>query len=205
MSLLLTIGPEYRGGMFLYHNAEKSADLFESIIVSKIKKESLEIIRLRGTECSANNIINTITSISDRKNIKRIYIYYSGHGDHHGNKEFWQTNSGNIDQIKIAELINILNPLVIVISDCCSSEHLVNSNFVKHSYISLGATLDNQDAMMTGEGGLFTLKIFEIINELDINFTFKELFDKITENRIEVETFSIKFSSDQILDEKFFI
>ena len=200
---VLTIGPEYRGNLFLYHNAEKSADLFESVVSSKFQ---CNLIRLRGQESNANNIIKEISNLSkiSSEECNRIIIYYSGHGNIAGNKEYWETLRGNIDQIKIAELINSLKPLVIVISDSCDSEHMVNAHFINHPYISLGATKQGQDAMMTGDGGLFTIELTRMINELNIDFTFDDLFHKIFDDKIEIETFSIRFSSHDILDEKFF-
>ena len=200
---ILTIGPEYNGGMYLYHTAERSADLFESVMNSKFECNT---IRLRGLQSTSSNIINTISNLSNltEDDCERIIIYYSGHGNHTGNKEYWQTASGNVDQIRISQLLNNLKPLVIVISDSCSSEHLVNSQFIKHPYISLGATMDNEDAIMTCEGGLFTLELTKIINEFKSNFTFDELIKKIVEHRIEVETFSIKFSSDDLIHKMFF-
>lgn len=201
MSLLLTIGPEYRGGMFLYHNAEKSADLFEKMILSKIECET---IKLRGSNSTATNIVSTITELSKRNDLKRIFIYYSGHGDHCGNKEHWQTSSGNVDQIKMAQLINNLKPLVVVISDSCSSEHMINTKFATHPYVSIGATKDYEDAMMTGDGGLFTLFMKECFDELDSNFTFIDLVDKLQSKKIEVEHFSILSSDVSLLNEKFF-
>lgn len=205
--VLITIGPEYNGGMFLYHTAEKSADIFESVIKSKCdsKNYQCKIISLRGSNANANNIINTISSLSNlnETDCKRIIIFYSGHGNSASNKEYWQTPNGNVDQIKISQLINELKPLVIIISDSCSSEHMVNSKFIKNPYISLGATMDDQDAMMSGDGGLFTLELCKIINGIDPNFTFADLFYKIFDNKIDIETFSIKYSSDKLLDEKF--
>ena len=85
MSLLLTIGPEYTDSMFLYHNAEKSADLFERTILSKT---SCEVIRLRGNESTADNIIKTISNLSIRTDLHKIIIYYSGHGNNCGDKEY---------------------------------------------------------------------------------------------------------------------
>ena len=200
---LVTIGPEYDKSMFLYHDAEISADLFEKVITTKYPCNS---IRLRGHESTAENIIKTISSLSSltESDCERIIIYYSGHGNIAGKKEYWQTPSGNVDQIKIAELINTLKPLVIIISDSCDSEHMVNANFIRHQYISLGATKQNQDALMSGDGGLFTLELTRIIGDLHEDFTFSELFDKIFDDKIEVESFSVGFSSSDIFTMKFF-
>ena len=200
---VLTIGPEYRGGMYLYHSAEKSADLFEKVISSKFP---CNMIKLRGSNSTSANIIKTISSLSklSENDCERIIIYYSGHGNHIGNKEYWDTASGTVDQIKISELLNMLKPLVLVISDSCSSEHMINSHFIIHPYVSIGATLDYQDAMMTCDGGLFTIELCKIIDEIDVNFTFQELINKVIENRIDVETFSIRYSSSELLLEKFY-
>lgn len=201
--ILLTIGGEYNGHMYLYRNAEKSADLFANTIISKFQHHvNINHIKIRGSACNPDNICRTILSLSETE-CKRIIIYFSGHGDHIGNREFWQTPRGNIDQIKIAGLVNMLKPLVIVISDSCSSEHMVNLKIVDHPYISLGATLDNQDAMMTGDGGLFTIILSEIIDRLQTDFTIRDLFNEIMLSRVEIETFSVNHSHDLILDEKF--
>lgn len=201
MTLLLTIGPEYNGSMYLYHNAEKSADLFEETILLKIQCET---IKIRGEDSTENNITKTISELSNRNDLRRIIIYYSGHGNHYANREYWQTSQGNIDQIKIAELVNNIKPLVVIISDSCSSEHMINSKFIHHPYITFGATLDNQDAIMTGDGGLFTLSLIESIKELDLFFTFNDLIDSLNRKKIDIETFSHRYSDNSILSMNFF-
>lgn len=199
---VLTIGPEYNGSMYLYHNAEKSADLFETVISSKFP---CNLIRLRGSSSTSENIIKTISLLSKLTNeeCQRIIIYYSGHGNNVGSKEYWQTSSGIVDQIKISELVNNMKPLVIVISDSCSSEHMVSAKFIKHPYISLGATSHYQDAMMTGDGGLFTLELTRIIKEFSGNFSFHDLIGRIIDDKIEIETFSVSYSSESLLEEMF--
>lgn len=202
MTLLLTIGAEYSGSMYLYHNAEKSADLFESAITSKINCTS---IKLRGKDANSINIVNSIHNLSTRSDLERIIIYYSGHGNHCGNKEHWQTSCGNIDQIKMATLVNELNPLVVVVSESCSSEHMINTKFAKHPYISIGATLDYQDAILTGDGGLFTLKIVESINELHNKSTFNDLMINLMNKKVEIETFSFISSHSDLLNKLIFV
>ncbi len=199
MSILLTIGPEYSGGMYLYHNAEKSADLFEETMKSIF---TIETIKLRGHEASSSNILKYINIIINRSDIQRVYIYYSGHGNNCGNKEFWQTSTGTIDQIKMAELINKSKPLVIVISDSCSSEHMVNCKLASHSFITLGATLDYQDAIMTGDGGLFTNILVECLKKITNETTFNDLFNLLEERSVEIEKFSFRYSSTKIIHEK---
>lgn len=202
MTLLLTIGTEYNGSMYLYHNAEKSADLFETAFIKRTKCTS---IKLRGSECNATNIINKIHELSTRTDLDMIIIYYAGHGDHYSNKEFWKTSSGNVDQIKIASLINELTPLVVVVSEACSSEHMVNAKFAKHPYISIGSTLDYQDAIMTGDGGLFTMALVECINELNNDAKFIDLMILLNSKKVEIETFSFLTSSNDVLMNKVFI
>lgn len=202
MSILLTIGPEYSGGMYLYHNAEKSADLFEQAMLNLFP---IETIKLRGRNASASNILKYIDELINRSDISRVFIYYSGHGNHCGNREFWQTASGSVDQIKLAELVNKSKPIVIVISDSCSSEHLVNTKLATHSYITLGATLDYQDAIMTGDGGLFTSILVECLKEINHETSFNDLFNMLRTRTVEIETFSFRFSHDHVSDLKFIV
>lgn len=202
-TLVLTIGPEYKGSLYLYKNAEKSADLFESMIK---KKCDATFLKLRGQNASSDKIISTLSSFSKytEDDYKRIIIYYSGHGDRSAGKEFWKTSNGNVDQVRLAKIINTIKPIVIVFSDSCSSEHMVNKHFCTHSFISIGATKDHQDAMMTGDGGLFTLQLEKAFDELSNNFTIRELLSKIDTYRIEVQSYSYMMFNLSLNDEMFF-
>lgn len=201
MSLLITIGPEYSGSMFLYHNAEKSADLFEKCFVDKF---GISTVKIRGKSANAQNIINTINEHIYREDLQLLYIYYCGHGNHINKKEFWDTASGHVDQQTIAKIVNKSNPLVVVISDSCSSEHMINLKLINHRYISIGATLDHQDAIMTGDGGLFTNIFIERISDFSSETTFAELHLAMKDSP-EIETFSFLYSSQEVLDHKLFV
>lgn len=204
---VITFGPEYNGGMFLYHNAELGANRFEECIKSLISRanEKVKITatykRIRGKQCTSINICSELSNIES--NYDKIIIYYSGHGNHVNGKEFWQTSCGNVDQIKMAQLINNMKPPVIVFSDCCSSEHNVNEKVISHPYVSFGATLDYQDAMMMYDGGLFTSVLIDILNKVEFDIKISKLFELISNQDITVETFSVRFSSHEIFESAF--
>lgn len=197
---IITFGPEYNNRLYLSHNAEMGADLFETSLINLIKRKcntiNYTVKKLRGMSCTSVNICNMFKSIENHYD--KVFIYYSGHGDHSAGIEFWQTASGNVDQIKIASLINEIKPPVIIFSDCCSSEHNVNRKVINHSYVSFGATHDNEDAMMMYGGALFTQELIDILNKCDPNIKINELFDELLNRKIEVETFSIAYSDDGI-------
>lgn len=192
--------------MYLCHNAEMGADLFEATILKMADKHdpkiNINVVKLRGKACNQTNICKILQDAS-YLNVDKIIIYYSGHGDHCNGKEFWQTSSGNVDQIRIAELINHMKPPVIIFSDSCSSEHLVNQNVINHPYISFGATLDQEDAMMQYGGGLFTTELVDCLEKADLNITPFELFNILIDRNVEVQHFSLKYSDDELLNSAF--
>ena len=165
---LLTIGAEYSNQNTLYGNGIKSADLFEEALMSKFKIDKK--ISLRGNECTAFNIKNAFHSLI---NSQKLIIYYAGHGDHfwshEKNIEYWNTTSGNIDQVQIALSLNEfnINSFIVLFSESFSSEHMVNKFFIERKYVSFGATRDAEDAIMTSDGGLFSLAVIDTINNID--------------------------------------
>lgn len=199
---IVTFGPEYNSSMNLHHNAELGADRFEQAFVKFLNKGSHNITtkKIRGIKCNASNICNML------ENIEQIYhkiiIYYTGHGDHTLSKEFWKTPCGNVDQIRVANLINQMKATVIIFSDCCSSEHNVNEKAIHHPYISFGATMDYQDAIMQYGGGVFTQTIIDLLEICDINITSFDFFEELIKCNIDVETFSVRYSSLELFNSK---
>lgn len=204
MTHLITIGAEYHGGLYLYGCAIRSADLFEECISSKIPLKSK--ISLRGREANTKNITSEISKLMNLADGKLI-IYYAGHGDHIGTKEHWQTASGNIDQIQISTLLDTSKGIdIILISESCSSEHMINSGFIHKNYVYYGATQDYEDAIMTCDGGVFTDVIINAIyyfHQIGENFTCRQLWDYIHSSGVTIEHFSLKYSTDEQL-QKFF-
>lgn len=201
---VITFAPEYNGSMYLYHNAELGANNFELCIkryVNKIKDQNINVDykKVHGSQCNSKTICDHLSSIDPKYD--KIIVYYSGHGDHRAGKEFWQTSSGNVDQVRIAELLNKIKPPAIIFSDCCSAEHNVNEKVINHPYVSFGATQDYQDAMMMYGGGLFTSTLIEILDSLDesnLGITLFDIFNLLMMKKVTVQTFSFKFSSQEL-------
>lgn len=201
MTHLLTIGAEYRGNLQLYGCAIRSADLFEQCISSKINLAS--VTSIRGFQANTKNITKEIMRLMNLTEGKLI-IYYAGHGDHIGSREHWQTASGNIDQIQMASLLDMSKGIdVILISESCSSEHMINSGFIHKNYVYYGATQDYEDAIMTCDGGVFTDVVIDAINNLGEDFTCRELWNYINSSGITMEHFSLRYSREQQLQKNF--
>lgn len=202
---LLTIGVEYRDRHHIHGCGMRSADAFENCISSKINLECK--VSLRGYEANLNKITNTILRLMEEEDGKLI-IYYAGHGDHIGNLEHWQTNSGNLNQIKLASLLNKSRGIeTIVISESCSSEHMINANVIKEEYMYYGATQDYEDALMSYDGGIFTLELISILDKLwdrNRNFTHQEVISELQRSNFNTSHFSAKYSDDYILNSSFF-
>ena len=205
MTHLLTIGAEYSGRLQLYGCAVKSADIFESFIKSKTQLESN--IRLRGKEANVMNITKKISSLLTFETGK-IIIYYAGHGDHIGTKEHWLTSSGVLDQIRLSGILNCSRGIeIILISESCSSEHMINSHFIDKNYVYYGATQDYEDANMTCDGGIFTQEIIKCMEKLwnnERSFKHNELMELLLHSTVEVEHFSVRYSSEDQKTKSFF-
>lgn len=202
---LLTIGVEYTGHNHIYGCAIRSADLFEHCISSKINLECK--ISLRGYEANLNKITDTILKLMQEDDGKLI-IYYAGHGNHIGNLEHWQTNSGNLNQVKLANLLNKSKGIeTIVISESCSSEHMINAQVIRKDYMYYGATQDYEDALISSDGGIFTLELVSIIDRLwnkDRNFTHKEVIEELEKSQFDCSHFSVRYSKNSITENSFF-
>lgn len=205
---LLTIGTEYSGRLNLYGCGITSANKFEQAIKEKIGPKIDTIISLRGNQCSANNIKSSIHKLLSNGN--KTIIYYSGHGNHRRVKEkyieYWDTPSGQLDQISIGNMLNEVssNSFVILFSESCSSEHMINPIAMKKHYVSIGATMDYQDAMMTCDGGLLAIASIEVFSVISNDCKVKEFVKSLMDKGITVENFSILFSSNHLMDEKMF-
>lgn len=202
---VITFAPEYSGSMHLYHNAELGAQNFMSCIknyISRIKVEhNVDYVNIHGPECNAKTICQHLSDIDPKYD--KLIVYYSGHGDQRCGREFWQTSSGNVDQIKIAEILNSIKPPVIIFSDCCDSCHNVNQQVIHHPYVSFGATKELQDAMMMYGGGLFTSTLIDILDSINHQITLFDIFNMLVKMEISVQTFSFRYSSDELANSNF--
>lgn len=205
---LLTIGTEYGGSKHLYGCGITSANIFEAEMKRKLSNKITKCISLRGKTCTTNAIISAIKSLIS--NGKKTIIYYSGHGNHRMTKdgfiEYWDTPSGPIDQIKIGNILSDIHAdsFAIVISESCSSEHMVNLVAMKKRFVSIGATLDHQDAIITCDGGLFTMALVETLKSLDDDFKVSEFISSLFTRTIDVEQFSVRYSDNDLLEETMF-
>lgn len=206
---LLTIGVEYTGRLQLFGCGITSANLFESKIIELANKFGQQIThncRLRGLECTRSRISKEMHEIFRDLHHEKVIIYYSGHGDHMAGLEFWQLPDGRIDQKNIATLVNEIedNSLVYIFSESCSSEHMCNTHIATRKYVSIGATQDYEDAIMTCDGGVMTMNIVKIISSKSENFTLRSLWESMLESGVEIEHFSIRYSDEHLLDENVF-
>lgn len=202
---VITFAPEYSGSMHLYHNAELGAKNFMACIqkyLSRIKLEiNVEYKNIHGPECNARTICQHLSNVDPKYD--KLIVYYSGHGDQRCGKEFWQTASGNVDQIRMAEILNGIKPPVILFSDCCDSCHNVNQQVIHHPYVSFGATKEMQDAMMMYGGGLFTSTLIDILNGIDHQITLFDIFNRLLKVGVEIQTFSFRYSSEDLANSYF--
>ena len=106
---LLTIGAEYRGPLNLFGCGITSANVFEKQVLETFDETPTMHLRLRGTECTSDKIIKYFRVILSNLDNENVFIYYAGHGNKIRNREYWHTSCGNVDQIKIASLINEIN------------------------------------------------------------------------------------------------
>jgi hypothetical protein len=204
---LLTIGTEYRGGMTLFGCGITSANIFDAEIM-RICGDAISLnIKLRGVECTEQKIIASIHRILHDLKDENVIIYYSGHGNIHSNIEYWQASSGTVDQIKIANLLNEItdNSIVYLFSDSCSSSHMCNQKIIHKNYVSIGATQDHEDAIITSEGGVMTCVIVEILKTIKPGFTVRHLWNAMLDAGISIEHFSLKFSDEIYLDQPMFL
>lgn len=206
---LLTIGVEYKGRLQLFGCGITSANLFESKILEMSNKFEHKIthnVRLRGLECTKSQISNEIHNIFKDLNDEKVIIYYSGHGDHISGIEYWQLPDGHLDQKNIATLVNEIedNSVVYLFSESCSSEHMCNTHLATKKYVSIGATQDYEDAIMTCDGGVMTMNILNILSSKSENFTLRNLWDSMLNENVEIEHFSIRYSDEHLLDETLF-
>lgn len=205
---LLTVGAEYKGSMGLFGCGVYSANLVESKIKEKFGDKIVNCVSLRGENCTSSNIISSIKELISNK--RKTIIYYAGHGDHHmvDKKyiEYWNTPSGQVDQIKLGNILSEIsdNSFVVLLSESCSSEHMINPTAMKKHFISIGATQDYEDAMMTCDGGLFSVALIETLKSLEENFTVSEFISSLSTRMIEVEHFSVRYSDGFLLSEIMF-
>lgn len=205
---LLTIGAEYNGNMRLFGCGITSANLFEHQIKEKFGDKISNCISLRGTNCTSSNIISTIKTLIANK--KKTIIYYAGHGDHHmvnkGYIEYWNTPSGRVDQINLGNILSEISDdsFVILLSESCSSAHMINPDAMKKHFVSIGATQDHEDAIITCDGGLFSIAVVETLKSLELDFTVQDFISSLSTRMIEVEHFSVKYSDGFLLSEIMF-
>lgn len=199
---LLTIGCEYKGSLSLYGCGITSANIFEQKIISMMGTKITHNISLRGLECNEVKIINAFHAIFKDLHNEKVIIYYSGHGDHTTTKEYWQTSSGRIDQMKIASLINEIDDdsIVYIFSESCSSEHMCNAKIANRNYVSIGATQDYEDAIITCDGGVMTCSIVSIFNNFGPEITIREFWNHMLKSGVTVEHFSLRYSDERFLD-----
>lgn len=206
---ILTIGTEYSGCMKLHGCGIKCADLFEDVMKEKFSDKINKIVSLRGFDCTSEKISDEIESIT--KNEGKIIIFYSGHGNHLfmdlNYIEYWDTPNGIIDQIKIAKMLNKISEdsRVLFFSESCSSEHLINKIVMKKHYLSIGACHDEEDAIITSDGGLFTMALIETIRESSDDCKIIDFVNILNDKRVEVESFSIRLSHEKLFDEKMWL
>ena len=205
---LLTIGIEYSGSMHLSGCGIKSANIFEEAIKEKMGDNLEMVISLRGKECTAQTIISSIKHITS--NGKRTIIYICSHGDHRFTKdymlEYWNTASGCLDQIQIGNLLNdaLDTSFVILFSESCSSEHMINHDVIKKRYVSIGATQDREDAMLTCDGGLLAMTSIDIIKTIPNDCKISDFTKLLLASGVTVEHFAVAYSDEGILEEIMF-
>jgi hypothetical protein len=177
---ILTIGAEYGGYLKLWGNGIKTADIFEETMIefagTVYAECKLTTRSLRGAKCTHDNIVSElqllVKTVNDAKHSIHVMVLYAGHGNHqgwfakavrdsyHNCNEYWQTPGGNVYETELAEILNTIDnkdARVMVISESCSSEHMINDTICKNAnWITIGATLDYQDAIMDGDGGIMT-------------------------------------------------
>lgn len=199
---LLTIDCEYRGNLALYGCGITSANVFEEKVKSIVGPKITKCISLRGLECNESRITNAINEILHDLHDEKVIIYYSGHGNTSSNKEYWQTTSGCIDQIKIASLVNQIDDesLVYIFSESCFSEHMCNTKVAHKNYVSIGATQDWEDAIITCDGGVMTCAIVNIFEQYREEMTVREFWNSLLASGVTIEHFSLCYSHERFLD-----
>lgn len=187
--------------MTLYGCGITSANVFDDRLTSIYEDKITKHIKLRGLECNEHNILDAFHEILKDLNNEHVIIYYSGHGDHSCSKEYWQTSGGIIDQIRIATLVNEVqdDSCVFIFSESCSSEHMCNTKVAKHNYVSIGATQDYEDAIITCDGGVMTCVISEIFKTLETSITIDKLWNAMLESGVDIEHFSLRYSDEKFL------
>lgn len=202
---VITFAPEYSGSMHLYHNAELGAQNFMKCIQKYLTRINLQINveykNVHGSECNSKTICQHLSEVDPKYD--KLIVYYSGHGDQRCGREFWQTSSGNVDQIRMAEILNSIKPPVIIFSDCCDSCHNVNQQVIHHPYVSFGATKELQDAMMMYGGGLFTSTLIDILDSIDHQITLFDMFNRLMKAGVQIQTFSFRYSSKDLANSYF--
>lgn len=119
-----------------------------------------------------------------------LYIYINGHGnqtvDLNGDEiintskeslkdsqdELYQLPDGNLLDDEITSIIdnavlysNIFErPLVVLISDHCSSGSMIDETQRYFDWISIGSSLDNQDSYINGDGNVMTYCMINVLN-----------------------------------------
>jgi hypothetical protein len=198
---ILTIGAEYKGSKNIYGCGIKSADMFESEILSKFEDRIKTNVSLRGFDCTSNNIISEIIKITSNLKNEKVIIYYTGHGNINGIYEYWDTSSGHVCQIKLAKIFNELPDCssVVVFSDSCDSAHNINKLLMKKSYVTIGATRERQDANMSCDGGIFTQCLIKTLQNINSDCTVNEFWEKLNSYDVTVEEFTLACSDDNML------
>jgi hypothetical protein len=192
---LLTIGMEYSGS--LMGTGERSADAFEAGVLERSRPSA--VVRLRG-HVSSTRVVHEVRSLVQSSSGETVIVYYAGHGDRTARGECWCCSRGSVSQRTVARTINESTGTVVVFSDSCSSEHIVNASVVDVDYVSIGACLDSEDALMTGDGGLFTLSL---VNGIRVSNTIGELWSFLMDAGVTAEHFSLRHSSEELLELRF--
>lgn len=197
---LLTIGAEYNGSKNIYGCGITSANLFESEIISKFGNRISTTVSLRGTKCTANNIISEITKIISELKNEKVIIYYTGHGNISGKLEYWDTPAGQVGQIKLAKIFNTLPDCssVLVFSDSCDSAHNINKLLMKKSYVTIGATKEREDASMSCDGGVLTQFLIKTLQDIHLDCTVDDFWKHLLSYGVTIEHFTLAYSSDKM-------
>lgn len=135
--------------------------------------------------------------------------------------ELYQLPDGNLIDDELTKLMDesvyygITNngncmdrPLIILISDHCSSGSMIDKTSMYFDWISFGSSLDNQDSYITGDGNVMTINLLQILenNEADIHkMSTLEMFTLLKRHMKEsfigeIQIPTLHISNDKMLD-----
>ena len=120
-------------------DAESYANLIRTIKSGIFCKDYQNIVHLKGSNATCIEVIKGILNLAKIAEIGDIVtITFSGHGKSSGKTNSWLLYDGMIKDFEIYQLFKLFNPQVriILISDCCSSHTMLDSephsNSLKH-------------------------------------------------------------------------